>query len=66
MLLGVLIKVGVSIFSDEDRVLRFFPFNMAGALYSVIKIFELTIAVFSYVYSVLNGFKSSISEIFLI
>jgi len=31
MLLGVLIGVGVAIFSDEDKTLRFFPFSVAGA-----------------------------------
>ena len=31
MLLGVLIGVGVSIFSGEDSALRFLPFSVAGA-----------------------------------
>ncbi len=41
MFLGVLIGVGVSIFLGEDRALRFFPFGVAGALYSVIEVSEL-------------------------
>ncbi len=64
--LGVLIRVEVSIFLNEDRALRFFPFNVAGALYSVIEISELTITVSSYVCSALNEFKSFISKILLI
>jgi len=66
MLLDVLIGIEISIFSGEDRALRFFPFNIAGALYSVIKISELTITISSYVYSALNGFKNFISKIVLI
>ncbi len=31
MLLGILIRVGVIIFSGEDKVLRFFSFGVAGA-----------------------------------
>jgi len=31
MFLGVLIGVGVTIFSGEDKALRFFFFNVAGA-----------------------------------
>jgi len=30
MLLGVLIRVGVIIFSGEDKALRFFPLSVAG------------------------------------
>ncbi len=62
----MLIGVGVTIFSGEDKTLRFFPFGVAGAWYIVIEVSELIITVSSYVCSALNGFESSISEIFLI
>ena len=66
MLLGVLIGVGIIIFLGEDKILRFFPFGVAGVWYIVIEISELIIAVSSYVCSALNGFENSISEILLI
>src|SRR6266498_1670362 len=66
MLLGVLIRVKIIIFSGEDKALRFFSFGVVGAWYTVIEISELIIAVSSYVCSALNGFESSISEILLI
>ncbi len=66
MLLNILIRVGVIIFLDEDKALRFFSIDVTGVWYIVIEVFELIIAVSSYVCSALNGFKSFISEILLI
>ena len=62
----MLIRVGVIIFLGEDKTLRFFFFSVAGVWYIVIEIFELIIAVSSYVYNALNRFESSIFKILLI